>query len=445
MEYNNRGSINQSEPIRFTSRSIPISEEGPQSLFRAFSPPYFSWKPPNGPEFIAVGSVFSISADGNNRFDRAVTEATRLAPEVNYETTERAVARPRLFGGAAFDPDQTGSGPWADFQSLQFFLPRIQVTQLDDQSFLTITEPDSQSTTLEDTLQEVKRQLTDDEAVTRRIELEVGELTRSVTKAEWNTQIQNVKDRITGNEVQKVVLAQTLTARVENELDEPRILENLERAHPDCYQFLYSPSESNTVFGSSPEQLVKRKGLTIGTGALAGSIERGTSPIEDEDLAHKLCSRAKDQQEHALVKDEIMSNIKPYCTAIFCDNQRVRKLDSVQHLYTPIAGLLSKPVHILELVQSIHPSPAVGGIPPEEAAKIIKNTESDARGWYASPIGWFDFNGNGDFVVSIRSAVRHETEALLYAGAGIVKDSDPSLEWDEVQLKYQPVLDVLEP
>ncbi len=445
MEWNNRDPTNRPEETKFHSQSVPLTTNEFQPLFKAFSPPYFSWSPPNGPGFLAVGSANTITTGGADRFEKAITEATQLFPHLDYEPSDQAVARPRLFGGAAFNPDHTGSGPWVDFPSLQFFLPRIQVTKLVDQSFLTVTEPSHSNQTPKDTIAQAKQHLSDSHSTTKQQGPSIGELSRSVSKTEWNAQIQGVRERIAENQVQKVVLAQTLTAQLEKGLDEQSIIQSLKQSHPNCYQFLFSPTRNSTLFGSSPEQLITRKGLTIGTGALAGSIGRGASPIEDEDLANDLCAKGKEQQEHSLVKDEIVANIKPYCAAVYCGTQRVMKLNSVQHLHSPISGLLTEPIHILKLVKTIHPSPAVGGIPPEKASMIINNTESNIRGWYASPVGWFDFNGNGDIVVSIRSAVRHKTEAILYAGAGIVEDSHPALEWDEVELKYQPVLDVLEP
>ena len=101
-------------------------------------------------------------------------------------------------------------------------------------------------------------------------------------------------------------------------------------------------------------------------------------------------------------------------------------------------------VVVLSLVEALHPTPAVGGLPPDEALQTITETEAFERGWYASPVGWFDAEGNGTFAVAIRSAVGTDRRATLFAGNGLVADSDPDHEWDEVQLKYRPVLDALE-
>lgn len=444
MEGKIKDGSSESDSPGFTSRAIPVSICDLNSPLRTFAPPYFSWLPPSGPDLFAIGPAHTITAKGKDRFPHAISEAERLSASIDYESRDLSVARPRLFGGASFSANHTGITPWEPFSALQFFLPAIQITRHQDQTYLTVTEPDTASEDdFDSKIQNVKNQLSSGNSTTPTETTGVECLSRSITKSQWDSQIQHVIDQIGRGEVKKVVLAQTLNARFDSGFNGTTILSKLKTNHPDCYQFLYSPTGSHTLFGSSPEQLIKRVGLTILTGALAGSIERGESPIHDEELATELISRPKDQQEHSLVKNEIISDIDPYCAAVFADEQRVKKLDSVQHLYSPITGLLSNPVHVLELVEAIHPSPAVGGIPTKRAKEIIEDSEQFERGWYASPVGWFDLNGNGDFVVSIRSAVRTEQEAVLYAGAGIVEKSQPDLEWDEVQLKYQPVLDVL--
>jgi len=99
---------------------------------------------------------------------------------------------------------------------------------------------------------------------------------------------------------------------------------------------------------------------------------------------------------------------------------------------------------VLELVEALHPTPAVGGLPPDRALETIRETEPFDRGWYAAPVGWIDAAGNGTFAVGLRSAVATRRRATLFAGVGIVGDSDPDAEWDEVELKFRPILDELE-
>jgi menaquinone-specific isochorismate synthase len=119
-------------------------------------------------------------------------------------------------------------------------------------------------------------------------------------------------------------------------------------------------------------------------------------------------------------------------------------LTNIQHLQTPITARLDEQTHVLELVEALHPTPAVGGLPRDQALEVIAETETFERGWYAAPVGWFDAAGDGEFAVGIRSGVASDRSATLYAGNGIVADSDPHAEWNEIQPKYRPILDELE-
>ena len=179
----------------------------------------------------------------------------------------------------------------------------------------------------------------------------------------------------------------------------------------------------------------------VETEALAGSAERGDTPEEDADLAAGLETDAKTVHEQALVAETIADRLEPLGEVAVGD-RRVRKLASVQHLFTPIAADTDH--HVLDLVAALHPTPAVGGRPPDVALETIRDAETFDRGWYAAPVGWFDAAGDGTFAVAIRSGLAREHAAHLYAGAGIVADSDPDTEWDEIQLKFRSVRDHLE-
>jgi isochorismate synthase EntC len=113
------------------------------------------------------------------------------------------------------------------------------------------------------------------------------------------------------------------------------------------------------------------------------------------------------------------------------------RLRHVQHLVTPLSGRLRDDADVLALVQRLHPTPAVGGTPRQLALELIAEEEPIERGWYAAPLGWVDHRGDGEFVVALRSGVVHGREASLFAGCGIVADSDPEREWDESSAKLQ--------
>lgn len=180
------------------------------------------------------------------------------------------------------------------------------------------------------------------------------------------------------------------------------------------------------------------------TEGLAGSTSRGRSAIEDELLANDLLMSSKDREEHQFVVKAIQENLEPLSEKIdHPTNPQIKKLKNVQHLFTPISASIKKGVQIHDLIRELHPTPAVGGFPREDAVSHIHEIEQLDRGWYAAPIGWFNLNGCGEFAVAIRSALLHENRATLYAGCGIVSDSDPEKEWKETLLKFKPMMDSL--
>jgi menaquinone-specific isochorismate synthase len=121
----------------------------------------------------------------------------------------------------------------------------------------------------------------------------------------------------------------------------------------------------------------------------------------------------------------------------------IYRLSNIQHLYTPIEGQLKQETGILPLVETLHPTPALGGTPRHLAMEFIRQAEPVPRGWYAAPIGWIDCHLDGEFGVAIRSAVCQDRRVWLYAGGGIVADSIPRKEWDETALKFKPMLNAL--
>jgi menaquinone-specific isochorismate synthase len=119
---------------------------------------------------------------------------------------------------------------------------------------------------------------------------------------------------------------------------------------------------------------------------------------------------------------------------------RIAAARSVQHLETPVSAQMCKAGSVLDLVERLHPTPAVGGYPTERALSVMRELEEIDRGWYAGPFGWTDLNGSGEFVVAIRSALLSGRIASVFAGSGIVADSVPAAEYEETSLKLRPML-----
>ncbi|MQC48461.1 MAG: isochorismate synthase, partial [Chloroflexi bacterium] len=194
----------------------------------------------------------------------------------------------------------------------------------------------------------------------------------------------------------------------------------------------------------SPELLVRLSDGQVEALGLAGSLRRGETPEEDERLGEQLMSSAKDRIEHETVVRAIRERLAPATDDLQAPNApRLRRLRNIQHLSTEIRGRVKPGVDVLDLAQRLHPTPAVCGWPTAVARAVITEHEDFDRGWYAGPVGWVDSAGDGEFAVALRSAVVAGDRAWLFAGNGIMGDSQPEVELAEVRLKYRPLSEAL--
>ena len=197
--------------------------------------------------------------------------------------------------------------------------------------------------------------------------------------------------------------------------------------------------------GCTPEKLVSVESSKVLTEGLAGSISRGKTASQDARLEQQLLDSQKDLEEHQYVVDAIQDKLREFTYDIkYPDVPTVKKITNVQHLYTPIQATLSGKPDPLELVEKLHPTPAVGGFPQDNALPHIQQLEQFERGWYGGPIGWLNTHGRCEFAVSIRSGLIQKNNIQFFAGCGIVEDSNPLTEWEETKLKLIPMLNAVE-
>lgn len=409
--------------------------------------PWTAW---GGPEetVATTGAAATITATDGDRFERVRRQATALFADRDVQTDLPAFARPRLFGGFAFHNGDGGHHPeadWTGFPDANFYLPAVSIVERDGRSWLTTAAvgPDAASTA-ETALDRWREKLADASPPTASPP-GITAQSQIPDRDAWIEQVEAAVERIDRGDLLKVVLAGAQTVDLAGSLSVPAALDRLGETYPDCYRFGFASerSDAGTFFGATPERLLRRKGRDVRTAALAGSTGRGDTQAEDEWLAEELADSRKDTHEHALVVDAIREQLDDFAESVVTGERTVRQLATVQHLQTPIEATLATDVHVLSLVEALHPTPAVGGLPPDEALAAIREAEAFDRGWYAAPVGWFDAAGDGEFAVGIRSALARERQATLFAGAGIVADSDPDAEWDEIQLKYRPILDAV--
>jgi menaquinone-specific isochorismate synthase len=399
-----------------------------------------AWATPDGLELVGAGAAVALVAEGPERFDSLRAGAERAFDGVDHEGPPST--RPRMVGGFAFDEADPG-GPWESFPAAGFVLPRVQLVRTDGATYLTVNGYGAAPGTVETALAETRETIADLPPMRPAGEPPGVTATRfAVSRADWIRGVERALERIRAGGLRKVVLATALEADLASAVDVAATLERFRRTYPSCFRVLVQPGE-RAFFGPPPERLARVRGRHVETEALAGSVPRGETPEADADLAASLVESDKIQHEQGVVVEAIRDQLAPLGEV--CVGERsVRRLATIQHLRTPVSATLDSDTHVLRIVEALHPTPAVGGLPPGRAREVIRETEPFDRGWYAAPVGWFDAAGDGEFAVAIRSALARQRRATLFAGNGIVTDSDPEEEWAEIQHKFRPVLDELE-
>lgn len=413
--------------------------------------PRVFWETGKSPLSMAgFGRAAVITASSPDRFQRIRRQANMLFEQL-VVIADPAVPReigPKLFGGFAFNANSGAVDAWSAFPSASFVLPQVQLTRLHGRAWLTVNTAFNPNVSRPDLLAQLRRE-------TEAMLVSFGnhaappspELlsTTSLTPHDtWCQMVTNATQRIRQGELDKVVLARARQMRFNRAPDPVDILNRLSQRYPDTYRFLFEPVPGHAFYGATPELLAAVDDCTVRTVAMAGSIARGQTPAEDDDLARQLMHNPKERHEHALVVDAIRENLGPLTANLqIPDQPALCKLSNIQHLETKIEGTLANNCDVLTVIKGLHPTPAVGGRPRRLALEIINQVEPMARGWYAAPIGWLDDRCGGEFAVAIRSAVTVGSESLLFAGAGIVADSLPENEWRETELKFKPLADAL--
>ncbi|HXF74368.1 MAG TPA: isochorismate synthase [Actinomycetota bacterium] len=251
--------------------------------------------------------------------------------------------------------------------------------------------------------------------------------------------------RIRAGRLRKVVLARSVLVDAGRVLDPVELARRLRAVDPEHFAFAAPSALGGVLVGASPELLVRRVGRVVESAPLAGSAPRSGDPGEDRALSEALLASAKDREEHAVVVEAVADLLRPFCEELAWDPEPVLlSTANVWHLATRFRGVLrDPPPSALELASALHPTPAVGGAPREEALRTIAELEPFDRGSYAGPVGWMDARGDGEWAIALRCAELVGTRARLYAGAGIVAGSVPELELDETERKFRAFLDSL--
>jgi menaquinone-specific isochorismate synthase len=258
---------------------------------------------------------------------------------------------------------------------------------------------------------------------------------------QWMAAVGEAVRRINRGDLEKVVLARDLIATAAEPIDVRWPVRRLAADYPTCWTF-----HVDGMFGATPELLVRRERGLVTSRVLAGTIRRTGDDARDLTLAARLARSSKDLEEHEYAVRSVAEALEPHCSSMNVPEAPfVLHLPNVMHLATDVAGVVpdSDGTTSLDLAAALHPSAAVGGTPTRDALALIEELEGMDRGRYAGPVGWMDAAGDGEWGIALRSAAIEGDTVRLFAGCGIVADSDPEAELAETQGKFVPVRDAL--
>ena len=411
----------------------------------------------DGSAMLGIEAAAAIQVDGSDCFAEASAAWRSLFQDAVVRSLDNGIPSGEqgllLFGGFAFDPLHPRSPLWADFPDGLLLLPTVLIRNHANSATLHLQAIIRPADNVEQVAGGVIARLERLQAAYQQeksFHLPAAHLSEQLSvqdglpALEWMQLVRRTADHIKQGRYRKVVLARSIHATSTPASFSPgAILQRLRISHPEAYRFAIQRGERCFV-DATPEQLARVEHGAIHTMALAGSAPpTGTKDI-DARLGGTLLWSAKNREEHAIVVDMICEALTRFCSAVSAAAApRVLTLKNIQHLQTPIQGVLQSGVTILDALAALHPTPAVGGLPSQAAREAIRSSEQLDRGWYAGPIGWIDQQGSGEFAVALRSALVHRNEATLFAGCGIVAGSDPMTEYAESCLKFQTMLTAL--
>jgi isochorismate synthase len=415
----------------------------------------FFWEQPAQQKaLVGTGVTSQIEAHGAQRF----TSATQAWSEVQRDALvvrtsdgiPETVGGPLFFGGFAFDALAPRTELWEGFPDGLLVLPTLQFHACGQHTTLTLNrmvQPDcdvsSSAREVNDLLKRVQVALHAVASWSPTLDVFEQDVTQHelVARDVWEQIVAQAVTSMQQGAYQKVVLARAVQIHAtEGDFDLLASLARLRTSYTNAYVFAIQRGRRYFI-GATPERLVYGHDGQLRTVALAGSAPRGATPEEDCRLGTALLQSQKNQHEHQVVVETIRENLADLCSKVWiADAPHLLQIRNIQHLQTPIVGEL-RPGHcVLEALEVLHPTPAVGGFPTQVALQAIREHEQLDRGWYAGPVGWIDRLGNGEFAVALRSGLVDGNVATLFGGGGIVPDSQPASEYAESCVKMQVML-----
>ncbi len=397
----------------------------------------------------ARGQAVTIETQGENRLIELEQRFNALSQywiQLNPDGLEPKV---QAFVGFAFSPNEKMASCWRGFANACIHVPSILLERKGLTSSLTFTCHTQSGKGIDDIRSEWLRQTVNLFVGVTNFKPSFGSngpmnrISDIPSNDQWLAQVNKVINHIEEGFLEKVVLTRRVRIASDRPLQAARSLAWLASRHTGGVQFAYTTTHA-TLIGASPERLVSLRGDKVVCDAIAGTACRHPHSEFDYQLGLGLLADNKARHEQSLVVDSILRSLEPMCISLNAPVEpQLLKSSGVQHLWSTIHGRVNQGVSLLNLASRLHPTPAVGGEPYHRALAWLETHEKGQRGWYTGALGWLANDGSGELTVILRCALLRNNIADLFAGAGIVGNSDPQSELDETEWKLRTMLDAL--
>lgn len=336
----------------------------------------------------------------------------------------------QFYGGCSFENEMKSDSLFASFGNRYFFLPQFKIIKAKENFVCINTQIFSEMPkhiSLEmPTLFKTKLE--------PLVKLDATHLFHSPDFSSWKTSLLGLIQKMEKDQLQKVVIARQSTFETKTPINPFQLLEKLQQSFKNSSFYCFQLQPKVAFLWASPEILYTRLDDQIKTEALAGTC----CIHENKNLLHS----PKELHEFNYVSDFLLKRLEKISFNILKMPNRETHTGYLKHLHSPFKATLHKKISHEQIIESLFPSPALCGHPSKKALKFIKETEPFHRGWYASPVGWIS-QDCAELIIAIRSCLISDQKVHLFVGNGIIKSSDPTQEWNELNIKMKPFFSVL--
>jgi len=466
--------ITAEEKARFTYASLQIPIEQTITLAPTnMSESFFLTKPDTNFSLLGLSSLLTLKAKGSKRFNSIKSDYSEILNKHFFiPTDDNELTIPIAFLAFAFDENDPMDNNWEQFPNTLLTIPTVLIKETDscqtlvvnielkqgsyDDTFKNIAELLNQYLKqIDPTSPFFKGGLRGFKPSCRNASLpDNGSLP---AESSWQTLTQKAITEIKSGRFDKLVTSRQYSMQTEDSISVTDLVQKLTKHYPTCTILSYQLSDKNIV-AVSPECLLTLQHPNIQSDAIGGTIVRNkpstnnsSNPslplLFNQSLTQVESASAENKKllkEHAFIAQDIYQCLDPLCNTLKMPvSPFLMKLHNMYHLETPVQGKLMDEYGLFDVIETLHPTPAVAGFPAQEARQWLIENENYHRGWYTGAFGWLDGKQNGELSVMLRCALIKDNQVDLFAGAGLVAESDPDVEWLETELKMQTIMEML--